>query len=65
MAMQVSWPLTPLLGYLGSWSASARYREATGKDAVDALGTELLACWGDPAQPRNVSWPLAILAGRP
>ncbi len=65
LAMQVSWPLAQLLGYLGSWSASARYREATGKDAVEALGNVLLASWGDPAHPRTVSWPLAILAGRP
>lgn len=64
LAMQVSWPLPQLLGYLGSWSASARYRDATGKDAVEALGKVLLGCWGDPAQPRRVSWPLAILAGR-
>ncbi len=64
LAMQVSWPLAQLLGYLGSWSASARYREATGKDAVEALGTVLLDCWSDPAQARTVSWPLAILAGR-
>ncbi len=64
LAMQVSWPLLQLLGYLGSWSASARYRDATGKDAVEALGKVLLGCWGDPAQPRRVSWPLAILAGR-
>ena len=65
LAMQVAWPLPQLLGYLGSWSASARYREATGTDAVEALGQVLLGCWGDPARPRTVSWPLAILAGRP
>ncbi len=64
LAMQVAWPLAQLLGYLGSWSASARYREATGKDAVEALGSVLLECWGDPAQARTVSWPLALLAGR-
>ena len=65
LAMQVAWPLAQLLGYLGSWSASARYREANGKDAVEALGEVLFSCWGDPAQPRTVSWPLSILAGRP
>ena len=65
LTMQVSWPLAQLLGYLGSWSASARYRQATGEDAVEALGQQLLSCWGDPVQPRSVSWPLAVLAGRP
>jgi hypothetical protein len=64
LAMRESWPLPQLLGYLGSWSASARHREVTGEDAVDALGAVLLGCWGDPARRRTVSWPLAILAGQ-
>ncbi len=64
LAMEVAWPLPQLLGYLGSWSASARYREATGKDAVDALGKLLRNDWGDPMRARTVRWPLAILAGR-
>lgn len=64
LAMQVAWPLAQLLGYLGSWSASARYREATGLDAVEALAAVLRDIWGDPAQARTVSWPLALLAGR-
>jgi SAM-dependent methyltransferase len=64
LAMHVSWPLPQLLGYLGSWSASVRYREATGEDAVEALGKILLNHWGDHLQPRSVAWPLAILAGR-
>ncbi len=64
LAMQVAWPLPQLLGYLGSWSASARYREATGEDATEALGISLAPHWGDPETARIVRWPLAILAGR-
>ncbi len=62
--MQVRWPLAQLLGYLGSWSATARYRNANGSDPLPALQQQLLPLWGDPAQPRTVSWPLSLLAGR-
>ncbi len=63
-AMQTDWTLEQLAGYLRSWSASARYAAANGKDAVSELVTQLRACWGDPNGTRAVRWPLAILAGR-
>lgn len=62
--MQVRWPLAQLLGYLGSWSATARYRKLNGSDPLPALRQQLLPLWGDPAQARGVSWPLSLLAGR-
>ncbi len=62
--MQVRWTLAQLLGYLGSWSATARYRQASGSDPLPALQQQLLPRWGDPAQPRTVSWPLSVVAGR-
>lgn len=62
--MTVQWPLAQLLGYLRSWSATARYVAANGKDPVEALEQQLLPLWGDPAQAREVGWPLGVLAGR-
>ncbi len=62
--MQVQWSLPQLLGYLGSWSATARYRQANGSDPLPALEQALLPLWGNPAQPRTVSWPLSLLVGR-
>ena len=64
LAMQTDWTLEQLAGYLRSWSASARYAQANGKDAVAELVTQLRAGWGDPSTARTVRWPLAILAGR-
>ncbi len=63
-AMQVRWPLAQLLGYLGSWSATARYRKENGNDPLAALEQQLLPLWGDPSQVRTVAWPLSLLAGR-
>ncbi len=60
--MVVQWSLPELLGYIGSWSATARYRAARGHDPVAALGRELSRQWGDPRAPRAVHWPLTVLA---
>jgi SAM-dependent methyltransferase len=42
LTMNVEWTLNQLLGYLRSWSASARYHSATGIDAVNELSNELI-----------------------
>lgn len=63
-SMEVQWTLEQFLGYLRSWSASARYLAANGVDPVNELGHELLDCWVKPPQKRRVQWPLSILAGR-
>ncbi|HEY5801753.1 MAG TPA: class I SAM-dependent methyltransferase [Burkholderiaceae bacterium] len=64
LTMQVQRTLEQLLGYLASWSATARYRAQTGHDPIPALRAELAAVWGDAAIARAVRWPLAIRAGR-
>lgn len=64
LAMQADWTLEHLAGYLRSWSASARYAAANGKDAVSDLVAQLEPLWGGPARTRTVGWPLTILAGR-
>ncbi|HEU4566222.1 MAG TPA: class I SAM-dependent methyltransferase [Gemmatimonadaceae bacterium] len=58
------WTLAELAGYLRTWSATARYHEARGRDPVLALEEELAALWGDPSAPRLVRWPIALRAGR-
>ncbi|MDD2850379.1 MAG: class I SAM-dependent methyltransferase [Desulfuromonadaceae bacterium] len=62
-AMQAEWHLGQLLGYLGTWSAVAEYRRMNGRDPLALVEAELRAAWGDAAQVRLVSWPLALLAG--
>lgn len=63
-AMQLDWNLEQLLGYFRSWSATAAYSAARGSDPVAVIEQDLRTCWGDPAQPRTVTWPLTLLAGR-
>jgi SAM-dependent methyltransferase len=63
-AMEASWNLPDLLGYLRTWSAVKRYRAALGHDPVEAFAQELAALWGDPTQAHPVQWPLTLLAAR-
>ena len=62
--MAYDWSLERLIGYLGSWSASQRYREAHGEDPVRKVATALGDAWGDAGERRAVRWPLILRAGR-
>jgi len=61
--MREHWTLRELLGYVGTWSATARLRAATGADPLRALEAEITPLWGS-AERRDVRWPLAVRAGR-
>jgi SAM-dependent methyltransferase len=62
--MRSDWTLAQYLAYLRSWSASQRYLERTGRDAVSEIEATMSAAWGDPALRRIVQWPLLLLVGR-
>lgn len=62
--MSAEWTLAELLGYIGTWSATARCRAVTGTDPLPTLADRLAALWGDPAAPRRIEWPLSVRAGR-
>lgn len=59
--IRLTWSLEDLLAYLGTWSATARYRQATGHDPIPALGERLAPIW--QAGPREIVWPIAMRAG--
>jgi SAM-dependent methyltransferase len=64
-AIESSWTLEHLLGYLRTWSAVQRYEQENATDPVSQLLPELQQIWGDAKQPRFVRWPLHFLAGTP
>jgi SAM-dependent methyltransferase len=63
-AMEEQWTLPELLGYIGTWSATQRFREMLGHDPVDLLARELGPFWGNPGTVRQVRWPLSLRVGR-
>jgi ubiquinone/menaquinone biosynthesis C-methylase UbiE len=62
--MQESWDQARLLGYLRTWSATARYVEDRGSDPVATLEGKLASVWPDADEARTVTWPLALRVGR-
>jgi SAM-dependent methyltransferase len=62
--MEEQWDRARLLGYLRTWSATARYVDANGVDPVVAMEQRLAIAWTDEKTPRKVTWPLAMRLGR-
>ncbi len=64
LAIEERWPLDRFVGYLATWSGVTEYRRRTGVDPLAALEPELRRAWGTPEAPLQISWPLAVRAGR-
>ena len=62
--METELTLEQLGGYVGTWSAVLRYRDAHGRDPVPELLEQMRAHWGGPDRARTVRWPLASRVGR-
>lgn len=62
--MEEQWKRDHLLGYMRTWSATARYVEDRQVDPVSALEQRLASLWPDAERPRAVTWPLALRVGR-
>ncbi|MCY1271119.1 malonyl-acyl carrier protein O-methyltransferase BioC [compost metagenome] len=63
LAIEVSWTLEDLLGYLDTWSAVKAAEKALGSNPVVDLAAELREAWGDPQVRRRVTWPLSLRVG--
>jgi len=61
-ALETSWDLERVLGYLESWSAVQRYRDHHGSDPLQALRPALASAWG-PSGPRRLRWPVHLRVG--
>ncbi len=62
--LHADWPLSRLLTYFSSYSASKRQRELTGIDPVALHAEAISAAWGDPGALHRVRWPLFVRARR-
>lgn len=57
------WSAEAFLGYISTWSAIRRVREA-GRDAIlAAFSRDVLKLWGDPEVPRRITWPINMRLG--
>lgn len=62
--MTSRWTRDALLNYIGTWSAVARCREVEGEDPLPALAEGVARAWPDAVRPREIRWPVYLLAGR-
>lgn len=60
--MTAHWDLEHFVGYLASWSAVKRFREARGRDPIPGMKKRLGELW--KGSPRPVVWPLVVRLGR-
>jgi len=58
--MRERWNRDRLLGYVRTWSATARYVERNALDPVVALEDRLASGWPDRESPREILWPLTL-----
>ncbi len=63
MDIRKAWNLDDLLGYVSTWSAVRRAREAAREDVLRGFAADLAALWGDPARTREVRWPVNMRLG--
>ncbi|MCC6272615.1 MAG: class I SAM-dependent methyltransferase [Deltaproteobacteria bacterium] len=61
-AMEARWSLAQVLGYLGTWSALKRYREALGRDPLPELAEKLQGAWGKEGI-KTLHWPIFLRWG--
>jgi SAM-dependent methyltransferase len=57
------WRLDELLGYVSTWSAVRRVKEAGREDILDHFACDAQTLWGDAQHRRAVVWPISIRLG--
>ena len=62
--LELMWNLDRVLGYVSSWSATARYRKALGSDPVPLLRESLGAIWPGAGAEVAIRMPLGMRAGK-
>jgi hypothetical protein len=56
--------LAQFLGYLGTWSASQKYRKERRSDPLERFTAPFAAAWGEPNRPKGLRWELTVRVGR-
>jgi SAM-dependent methyltransferase len=62
--LELDWPFEQVIGYVSSWSATAQYRKALGRDPVPLLRTSLGAVWPGEGARAVVRMPLGLRIAR-
>lgn len=63
-SMTCEWNVDQLIGYLGTWSATQRFIQQQGIDAIAELSQCIIQAWGSPSETKLISWPLSLRVGK-
>ena len=64
LQIRLDWRLPEFLGYLLTWSAVRRAREAGREDVLRRFAGDISAAWGDEDTRRPITWPVRMRLGR-
>jgi SAM-dependent methyltransferase len=65
LSFSLEWSLPMLRGYLSSWSATQKYKDAHGgRDPFDLIREPLEGAWGEPSVLKRFIWDIPLLVGR-
>lgn len=64
LTIRLAWSLPELLGYISTWSAVRRAKEAGQEALLLKFAKEIAGDWGPPETRRSISWPINIRIGR-
>jgi SAM-dependent methyltransferase len=62
--LDLNWALDQVIGYVSSWSATARYRKQQGTDPVPSLRARLLPVWPSTSATAALRMPLGMRVAR-
>jgi hypothetical protein len=62
--IQMHWNLPQLLGYISTWPGLLEYQKRFGINLLSEVNDELFSIWGDPLNPKCITWPIYLLLGR-
>ncbi len=64
IAMSASWTRDEFLGYVASWSASAKLVATEGQAPFDRFRAQLAAVWSSASERHEIRWPLTLRLAR-
>ena len=62
--LELRWDLEQVAGYVSSWSATARYRQALGSDPLPLLRETLGAAWPERGARVSIRMPIGLRVGK-
>lgn len=64
LEMRAHWRLSEFLGYILTWSAVRRAKEAGREDVLLGFANDIASAWGDESVRRAIAWPINMRVGR-